>query len=56
MNIEDLMPAEYNPRKDLQSGDPEYEKLKKSILEFDYIDPIIWNERTGRVVGGHLRE
>lgn len=55
MNIEDLIPAEYNPRKDLQSGDPEYEKLKKSILEFDYIDPIIWNERTSRVVGGHQR-
>ncbi len=36
-------------------GYPEYEKLKKSILEFDYIDPIIWNQRTGRVVGGHQR-
>ena len=35
--------------------DPAYEKLKKSILEFDYIDPLIWNERTGRVVGGHQR-
>ena len=51
----DLIPADYNPRKDLKPGDPEYEKLKKSILEFDYVDPVIWNERTGHVVGGHQR-
>ncbi|MDD5503543.1 MAG: ParB N-terminal domain-containing protein [Candidatus Thermoplasmatota archaeon] len=55
IKTKDLNPAKYNPRKDLQPGDPEYEKLKKSILEFDYIDPIIWNKRTGRVVGGHQR-
>ena len=53
--IDALIPAAYNPRKDLKPGDPEYEKLKKSILEFDYVDPVIWNERTGRVVGGHQR-
>jgi len=54
-HISDLNPSEYNPRKDLQPGEPEYEKLKKSIQEFDYIDPIIWNKRTGNVVGGHQR-
>lgn len=54
-NITELVLADYNPRKDLQPGDPEYEKLKKSILEFDYIEPIIWNQRTGQVVGGHQR-
>jgi len=53
--ISELNPTQYNPRKDLQRGDPEYEKLKKSILEFDYIEPIIWNQRTGNVVGGHQR-
>lgn len=55
MPIDELKPALYNPRKDLQPGDAEYEKLKKSIIEFDYIDPVIYNERTGRVVGGHQR-
>lgn len=55
MNIDKLMPANYNPRKDLKKGDPEYDRLKKAIQEFDYIDPIIWNERTGRIVGGHQR-
>ena len=54
-NIEELLPAEYNPRKDLKPGDPEYEKLKRSIIEFGYVDPVIWNKRTGRVVGGHQR-
>lgn len=60
MNIEtkklrDLTPAEYNPRKDLKPGDPEYEKLKRSLDEFGYVEPIIWNRQTGRIVGGHQR-
>ncbi|MNW54913.1 ParB N-terminal domain-containing protein [Paenibacillus polymyxa] len=47
--------AAYNPRVDLQPGDVEYEKLKQSIETFGYIDPIIWNERTGNMVDGHQR-
>ena len=50
-----LNPAPYNPRKDLTPEDPAYKKLKKSIIEFDYIDPIIWNIQTGNIVGGHQR-
>ena len=46
-----LNPAAYNPRKDLQPGDPEYEKLGRSIERFGYVEPIVWNERTGNVVG-----
>jgi len=53
--ISELNPAAYNPRKDLQEGDPEYERLKRSIQEFGYVDPIIWNKQTGNVVGGHQR-
>ena len=53
--IEKLNPAAYNPRKDLQPGDPEYEKLKRSIQEFGYVEPIVWNKRTGNIVGGHQR-
>ena len=52
---EDLLPADYNPRKDLKPGDPEYEKLKRSIEQFGYVEPVIWNKTTGRVVGGHQR-
>ena len=54
-NVKDLLPADYNPRKDLKPGDPEYEKLKRSIEQFGYVEPVIWNEQTGRVVGGHQR-
>ncbi|TRX47089.1 DNA modification methylase [Corynebacterium guaraldiae] len=53
--ISDLTPAEYNPRKDLKPGDKEYEKLKRSLQEFGYVEPVIWNEQTGHVVGGHQR-
>src|SRR5699024_12019864 len=36
-------------------GDSEYEKIKRSLEEFGYVDPVIWNKTTGRVVGGHQR-
>ena len=54
-NTADLLPADYNPRKDLKPGDPEYEKLKRSLEQFGYVEPVIWNKATGRVVGGHQR-
>lgn len=55
IDVNKLNPAKYNPRKDLKPGDPEYEKLKKSINTFGYVEPVIWNKRTGNVVGGHQR-
>lgn len=55
ISVEKLLPAKYNPRKDLKPGDPEFEKLKRSVEEFGYVEPIIWNSRTGVVVGGHQR-
>ncbi|MPM13931.1 hypothetical protein SDC9_60291 [bioreactor metagenome] len=53
--VDKLVPADYNPRKDLKPGDPEYEKLKRSLSEFGYVEPVIWNKTTGHVVGGHQR-
>jgi ParB-like chromosome segregation protein Spo0J len=50
-----MNPAKYNPRRPLKPGNPAYEKLRKSIEEFGYVEPIIWNERTGNIVGGHQR-
>lgn len=55
MKLSDLKPADYNPRIDLESGMEEYEKLKQSILEFGFVDPPIFNKRTGNLVGGHQR-
>lgn len=52
--IADLKPAEYNPRKRLRPGDEEYERLKRSIETFGYVDPIIVNA-DGTVIGGHQR-
>lgn len=53
--IDDLLPAVYNPRKDLTPEDKEYQKIKRSIEEFGYVEPIIYNVTTGTVVGGHQR-
>ena len=55
LKTELLIPADYNPRKDLKPGDPEYEKLKCSIEQFGYVEPVIWNKTTSHVVGGHQR-
>ena len=52
--IDDLRPAAYNPRKKLKPGDKEYEKIKNSIQEFGYVEPIIVNYDM-TVIGGHQR-
>ena len=49
-----LKPAEYNPRKKLKPGDPEYEKIKDSILEFGFADPLVVNSDM-TIIGGHQR-
>lgn len=53
--IESLIPADYNPRKDLTPSDSEYQRLKRSVEEFGYVEPVIYNKRSGVVVGGHQR-
>lgn len=54
IKIEKLIPAEYNPRKALKPGDKEYEKIKRSIEEFGYVDPVIVNKDM-TIIGGHQR-
>ena len=53
--VSKLNPAAYNPRKDLQPEDSEYQKLSQSLDRFGCVEPVVWNERTGNVVGGHQR-
>jgi ParB-like chromosome segregation protein Spo0J len=53
--IADMERATYNPRVELQPGDAEYETLKRSLEQFGMVEPVVWNERTNRVVGGHQR-
>ena len=54
IEIEKLKPAEYNPRKDLKPEDEEYQKIKKSLVEFGYVAPVIVNSDM-TVIGGHQR-
>lgn len=53
--VDQLRPAPYNPRIPLRPGDSGWEKLRRSLVEFDLVQPIVWNRRTGHVVGGHQR-
>lgn len=50
--LADLKPAPYNPRR----IDPAaMAALTKSFERFGCVEPIVWNERSGFVVGGHQR-
>ena len=54
IKIDKLIPATYNPRKDLKPGDPEYIKIKNSIENFGYVSPLIIHKDM-TVIGGHQR-
>ena len=52
--VKELKPAAYNPRKKLKPGDKEYEKIKNSIKEFGFADPLVVNSDM-TIIGGHQR-
>ena len=52
VKVKDIKYAPYNPRK---ISDEVLEKLKRSIQEFGYVEPIIVNKRTMNIVGGNQR-
>jgi hypothetical protein len=47
--LADLVPAERNPKRHNAGG------VSKSIARFGYIEPVVLDERTGRLVAGHGR-
>lgn len=53
--VAQIKPAAYNPRRALTPADPEYQRIRASIESFGYTDPLVWNRRTGNLVGGHQR-
>lgn len=53
MNIKDLRPAVYNPRK---ITDQKLLMLEKSLKEFGDLSGFVFNKRTGNLVGGHQRQ
>lgn len=52
MQIKDLKPAGYNPRK---ITDEKLAMLKKSLDEFGDLSGVVYNRRTGTLIGGHQR-
>src|SRR3989304_6309349 len=52
MNVSDLKPAGYNPRKITEK---KLSMLAKSMSEYGDLSGIRFNRRTGRLFGGHQR-
>lgn len=55
VKIEDLIFAEYNPRK---ASEKEFADLKDNIEKFGFVDPIVVNinpDRKNIIIGGHFR-
>ena len=48
----EIKPAAYNPRK---ISDEAKRKLTLSLNEFDLVEPLVWNRKSGNLVGGHQR-
>ena len=52
INIKDITPADYNPRK---MRDEEFRNLIKSMDEFGVVDPLTVNLKNNTIIGGHQR-
>ena len=52
MKLSDLVPADYNPR-DIKPD--ALEGLGAVITRFGLVQPVVWNKRSGNIVGGHQR-
>ena len=52
--LSQLRPSDYNPRVTLRPEDEEYQRIKRSIETYGYVDPIIINS-DGTIIGGHQR-
>ena len=52
VNPAKLVPADYNPR---TISEHQAAALKRSIDRWGFVEPVVANKRTGRIVGGHQR-
>lgn len=50
--LKDLIPSEYNPR---TMEEQAFYGLGQSLERFGLLAHIVWNQRTGNIVGGHQR-
>lgn len=55
IRVEDIHPADYNPRIALKKGSFMYKALDGSIDKFGMVVPLIVNKRTGTLISGHQR-
>lgn len=55
IKIKAIIVAAYNPRVDLDDDDPDMQRIGASIENFGAVLPLVWNERSGNLVGGHQR-
>jgi len=55
MKVSEIVPAIYNPRRDLKPGDAEYEKLKESMKNFGDVGVFVWNRNSRTLISGHQR-
>ena len=55
MKLSEINAAGYNPRKDLKKNDSAYKSLKRSMDEYGFIVPLIYNEQTKTLISGHQR-
>jgi ParB-like chromosome segregation protein Spo0J len=53
--LKELKEAPYNPRVVLPEASRAYQRLRRSLQSFGLVEPLVWNETTGHVVGGHFR-
>ncbi|QDT15104.1 ParB N-terminal domain-containing protein [Alienimonas californiensis] len=53
--LSSLKPAPHNPRIALKPGDAGWRKLAASVRAFGLVQPLVYNRRSGLLVGGHQR-
>lgn len=61
MRIEEIVLDDYidsptNSRVMYKEGDPVFESISQSIDQFDFLQPLIVNEKTSHIIAGHLRK
>ena len=52
VKLSEMRPAPYNPR---EMSAAALKGLERSLERFGYVEPIVWNKRTGNIVGGNHR-
>ena len=52
VNIEDIRPASYNPRK---IETEQFENLKQSLQKVGFVIPVLVNRANGVIIAGHQR-